>query len=246
MDHSFNIEVAKELGIAPAVILNNIYWWIEKNKANEKHFHDGYYWTYNSRKAYVLQFPYLTVRQIEYALKKLIDEGYIITGNYNKASFDRTLWYAITKKGYCILQNCEMEKTNFVNANTENVGAIPDINTDSKPDKKKESKTEPEESFDAIINSLVDNDDIKEVLVEFIKMRKLIKKPLTNRALKNIISKLKKLAGNDDTLAVAILDQSITNSWQDIYTLKEDYTIRKTIKSDAISNPETGKVTKVY
>lgn len=132
MDHSFNIEVAKELGIAPAVILNNMYWWIEKNKANEKHFHDGYYWTYNSRKAYVLQFPYLTERQIEYALKKLIDEGYIITGNYNKASFDRTLWYAITKKGYCILQNCEMEKTNFVNANTENVGAIPDINTDKK------------------------------------------------------------------------------------------------------------------
>ena len=106
MDHSFNIEVAKELGIAPAVILNNMDWWIEKNKANEKHFHDGYYWTYNSRKAYVLQFPYLTERQIEYALKKLIDEGYIITGNYNKASFDRTLWYAITKKGYCILQNC--------------------------------------------------------------------------------------------------------------------------------------------
>lgn len=132
MDHSFNIDVAKKIGIAPAVILNNLYWWIEKNKANEKHFHDGYYWTYNSRKAYVTQFPYLTERQIEYALKKLIDEEYIITGNYNKASFDRTLWYAITKKGYCILQNCEMEKTNFVNAINENAGAIPDINTDNK------------------------------------------------------------------------------------------------------------------
>ena len=90
-----------------------------------------------------------------------------------------------------------------------------------KPDKKKESKTEPEESFDDIINSLVDNDDIKGVLVEFIKMRKLIKKPLTNRALKNIISKLKKLAGEDVALAGAILDQSITNSWQDIYPLKD-------------------------
>ena len=107
MDHSFNIEVAKRIGIAPAVILNNLYWWIDKNRANDKHFHDGYYWTYNSRKAYVEQFPYLTERQIEYALRKLIDEGYIITGNYNKASFDRTLWYAITKKGYCILQNCD-------------------------------------------------------------------------------------------------------------------------------------------
>ena len=97
MNHSFNIEIAKELGIAPAVILNNLWYWIEKNKANEKHFYNGYYWTYNSMKAYVLQFPYLTERQIDYALRKLKKEGYIITGNYNKASFDRTLWYAITK-----------------------------------------------------------------------------------------------------------------------------------------------------
>jgi uncharacterized phage protein (TIGR02220 family) len=132
MNHSFNIDVAKQIGIAPAVILNNIYWWIEKNKANDKHFYNGYYWTYNSRKAFCTQFPYLTERQIEYALRKLINEGYVITGNYNKASFDRTLWYAITNKGYCILQNCEMERTNFVNAKDKNVKAIPDINTDSK------------------------------------------------------------------------------------------------------------------
>ena len=33
MDHSFNINVAKKLGIASAVILNNLYWWIDKNRA---------------------------------------------------------------------------------------------------------------------------------------------------------------------------------------------------------------------
>lgn len=92
---------------------------------NDKHFHDGYYWTYNSRKAFVEQFPYLTERQIEYALRKLIDGGYVITGNYNKASFDRTLWYAITKEGYSILQNCEMEETKVLNANNRNVEPIP-------------------------------------------------------------------------------------------------------------------------
>ena len=243
MDHSFNINVAKKLGIASAVILNNLYWWIDKNRANDKHFHDGYYWTYNSKKAFVEQFPYLTERQIEYALRKLIDGGYVITGNYNKASFDRTLWYAITKEGYCILQNCEMEETKMLNANNKNVEPIPDINTDIKPNKKKESKTEPEESFDDIINSLVDNDDIKGVLVEFIKMRKLIKKPLTNRALKNIISKLKKLAGEDVALAGAILDQSITNSWQDIYPLKD---LNKKVggKSTAVSKKFSGNTLK--
>ena len=37
-----------------------------------------------------------------------------------------------------------MEETKVLNANNRNVEPIPDINTDSKPDKKKESKTEPE------------------------------------------------------------------------------------------------------
>lgn len=247
MDHSFNIEVAKKLGIAPAVILNNLYWWIEKNRANEKHYYDGYYWTYNSRKAYVLQFPYLTERQIEYALRKLIDEGYVITGNYNKASFDRTLWYAITKEGYSILQNCEMETTKIVNANNENVRPIPDINTDINTEKK-ESK--PEESFNDIINSLVEDQVIRDALVDFIKMRKLLKKPLTNRALKNIISKLKKLAGDDSSLALDILDQSITNSWLDVYQLKEDYTRKSTNKygqqkkATAVSKKWSGETAK--
>ena len=80
----------------------------------------------------------MTPRQVDYALQKLIDEGIIITGNYNKVTYDRTLWYAITKKGYSILQNCEMETTKMENGNNENGQPIPDNKpanklTDNKP-----------------------------------------------------------------------------------------------------------------
>ena len=34
MQHSFNIELAKEYGILEAIIINNLFFWIEKNKAN--------------------------------------------------------------------------------------------------------------------------------------------------------------------------------------------------------------------
>lgn len=132
MQHSFDVRIAKEYGVNAAVLLNNMYFWIEKNKANNTNFYDGYYWTYNSKKAFAELFPYLNERQIDYALKKLIDGGIIITGNYNKLAYDRTLWYAITKKGYCILQNCEMENTKLLNGNTEIVQPIPDSNPDVK------------------------------------------------------------------------------------------------------------------
>ena len=162
MQHSFNVNVAIKYGVNQSIILNNLYFWIEKNRANEKHFHDGYYWTYNNMKAFSVLFPYMTERQIDYAIKKLVDEGLVIKGNYNKSSYDRTCWYAITKEGYsvlknceieetkakqsilqncemdstkakpCISQNCEMDFTNLSNGFHTIVSPIPDINTDNK------------------------------------------------------------------------------------------------------------------
>ena len=126
MQHSFDVRIAKEYGVNAAVLLNNIYFWIEKNRANNTNYYDGYYWTYNSKKAFAELFPYLNERQIDYALKKLIDGDILKTGNYNKLAYDRTLWYAITKKGYCILQNCKMDDANLENGNTEIEQPIPD------------------------------------------------------------------------------------------------------------------------
>ena len=82
MIHSFNINIATKYGVHSAIILDNLNYWITKNKANEQHFYDGHYWTYNSKKAFAELFPYMTERQIDYALKKLIDDGIIITGKY--------------------------------------------------------------------------------------------------------------------------------------------------------------------
>ena len=134
--HCFDVDIAAKYGVHCAVLLNNIYFWIQKNEANGQNFYDGKYWTYNSKKAFEELFPYMTARQIDYALKKLIDEGILETGNYNTSAYDRTLWYTITKKGYSILQNCEMEETNLVNGNNENVKCISYINTNKKPNRK--------------------------------------------------------------------------------------------------------------
>ena len=132
MQHSFDIDIAKEFGILEAILLNNIQFWIEKNRANEINYYDGYYWTFNSTKAYTELFPYVTQRQIQNALKHLRDEGVLQVGNYNKLTYDRTLWYAFTEKGKCIMQKCKMDYAKKGNGLCENVQPIPDINTDDK------------------------------------------------------------------------------------------------------------------
>ena len=63
--------------------------------------------------------------------------------------------------------------------------------------------------------------ELKEAIFEFIKMRKLIRKPMTDRALKCIMNKLDKLGRTDDE-KIAILDQSIQNSWQGVFELKQN------------------------
>lgn len=148
MEHSFDVDVAIKYGVNAAILLHNIYWWIQKNKANNRHFHDGNYWTYNSREAYTKLFPYLSERQIKTALDKLIADGVIVTGDYNADRCKRPTWYAITKSGYSMLQKCGVECTKMSDGGSENVISTytdilnTDINTDniSISDKSKKPK----------------------------------------------------------------------------------------------------------
>ena len=118
------------------MILQNIWHWVQKNEANGTNFYDGTYWTYNSTKAFTLQFPYLSQKQITTALQKLRDEGIIQTGNYNAVKYDRTLWYAITEKGKSILLTGQMDLTEESNGFPSEGKPIPDINTDVNADEK--------------------------------------------------------------------------------------------------------------
>ena len=68
MQHSFDTEIANAYGISAAIIFNHLVFWIQKNEANNEHYHDGTYWTYNSRKAYKMLFPYMGERQIKSAV----------------------------------------------------------------------------------------------------------------------------------------------------------------------------------
>lgn len=96
--HTFDPQIACRVGVNAAVIYANIAWWCEKNRANDKHLHDGRYWTYNSVRAWCDLFPYMSQKQIRTALELLESEGMICVGEYNSSSYDRTKWYSLNGK----------------------------------------------------------------------------------------------------------------------------------------------------
>lgn len=126
--HSFNVNNACRYGLLEAILINHLEYWIEQNEANNRNFHDGRYWTFNSAKAFSKIFPYVSERKIRLALKHLQDENIIMTGNFNKSSYDRTLWYAFTDYATSILQNRQMEVPEMSNQNDESDTPIPDNN----------------------------------------------------------------------------------------------------------------------
>lgn len=95
MKYIFDTEIATKVGMNAAVIYENLVYWVTKNEANEKHFHNGYYWTYSSIKGFVTLFPFLSEKQIRTAIEKLEETGLIKSDNFNETSYDRTKWYAI-------------------------------------------------------------------------------------------------------------------------------------------------------
>lgn len=142
MLNNFDTDVALEVGINAAILYKNIQFWCEYNRTNEKNFYDGYYWTYNSAKAFSEQFPYFTEKQIRTSLSILEKRGYIKTGNYNKLGGDRTKWYTDLKtnakasdtEGSSILPGGQMELTCGANGTDLEGRAIPNNNSDNNSD----------------------------------------------------------------------------------------------------------------
>lgn len=113
MEHHFNTAIAKEYGIEEAILLHHFYFWIAKNAANDKHFHDGLYWTYNSRDAYAKFFGYINDAKIYRVLKRFVGEKILIKGDYNTDRWKRPCWYALTIKGLNYLKDKGYDMTPF-------------------------------------------------------------------------------------------------------------------------------------
>ena len=131
MIYQIDSKIAKDVGFIGAILFHHIAFWIKKNKANQKHFHDGEYWTYSSVKGFAEYFEDLSERQIKQGLLNLKEKGFLKCGNFNKNPYDKTNWYALDKKGYSIKQSCPLDETKLSNRDAKSVQPIPDIITDN-------------------------------------------------------------------------------------------------------------------
>lgn len=100
-------------------------------------------------------------------------------------------------------------------------------NQQSKVKESKEKESRVEKSKDTASQAYYPNDEkLNRAFADYVQMRKLIKKPMTDKAVSLAMSKLQKLAAlpfsetMDNDLAIQILEQSVMSSWQGLFPLK--------------------------
>lgn len=163
----------------------------------------------------------LTTQKVRTILKKFEKEGYIQFLTSGSKGKESTL--KLTLKD--VLFNQQQSNNNITNKSEELQG-FKDSNQQQSNNnittlqRNKENNNKKETNLNEIIKTYTDNKDLKETIQDFIKMRKAIKKPVTDRALKTILNKLDKFADTDKG-KILILEKSIENSWQTVYEIKE-------------------------
>jgi len=82
------------------------------------------------------------------------------------------------------------------------------------------------ENIKDIAQEYTDDSELITAILDFSEMRKTIKKPLTTKALSMMLEKLNSL-GKTNGEKVAILNQSIMNSWQSVFLLKDQEVMKR-------------------
>ena len=118
-----------------------------------------------------------------------------------------------------------------------------DKEKDKEEDKDNSARTRDADAFAAFAAG---DGDLLSVLKDFEKMRKSIKKPMTDRAKQLLVTKLKNEFPPEQWKAV--IEQSIVKCWQDVYPLKEREQQRLGVEThrENVSNDELESLRAIY
>ena len=116
----------------------------------------------------------------------------------------------------------EVENLPVENQSVENPIQLNTKESNTKKVNTKENKKERKKtSYDEILSNISD-DSLRELYYEYIKMRKLIKSPMTDRALTILISKVERLEPNSVDRQKKMLETAIEGNWKSVYPLKDN------------------------
>lgn len=173
----------------------------------------------------------LTEYRVRNALKNLQSAELV---EIEKKGLPARNWYVLNEEKLIEIMGCHRtsgvkfdatgdgknDTTIPTNSNTTINNNIINKNSSSKNKSKKKKERKKNTSYDEILSSITD-DSLKELYFDYIKMRQLIKAPMTDRALTMLIKKVNELEPTDVERQKRLLETAIMNNWKSVYPLKD-------------------------
>ena len=201
----------------------------------EKRVIDGveYGWVNASYVCDELPIMHLNTEAVRRRLKKLVKFGLLHHQQVKNSEVGTRAYYRPTEQAVQLQSDtgttskCDGGTTSkshpvpLQSSNKDSSISDPSTINQSIKHKKKEGKRA---CYDEIINDYTDNAELRSALVEFVKMRKMKKNPLTNRALSLLLTSKKGLdcLASNDSEKIDIVNQSIMRGWMGFFPLKDD------------------------
>lgn len=89
-------DLAVVIGLKEAVVAQQLNYWLHSKSAK---IIDGRRWIYNTYEKWQKDsFPFFTIATIRRTFGSLEKQKIVLTGNFNKAGFDKTKWYSIDEE----------------------------------------------------------------------------------------------------------------------------------------------------
>lgn len=134
--------LAEEIGLQKALVLPQVAFWIGRSKV----YRDGRYWARLSvRWMQKNAFSFWAISTINRWITRLVEEGYLVEGNYGTHPHDLARWLALNPEGFDRLKSVgiiwETESPNDTPPDRNEISAFPDRTSTSQNETNQESES---------------------------------------------------------------------------------------------------------
>lgn len=171
----------------------------------------------------------LTEREIRTAISHLKTTGEVTSKATNKYTVFTVVNYNLYQSSDTQNDNQETIKRHSNDILTTTIEEEKERKKEKREEEKKKGVTNVTRKKETAAQVYFPNDEkLNQAFSDYVQMRKLIKKPMTDSAVPLAMKKLQELSMSlltgsmDNDLAIKILNQSVMNSWQGLFPLKGD------------------------
>ena len=234
----FDTEVAKEIGLNEAILLNYFTYWTLANQKNGKFIVDGIAYvkvTYPELEKIFCHWGVCTIKRAIYSLQS---SGYIEIHHFG-SGIDKTNWYRATDKAVELLhmdsvlnESTSYQSDTSIVSNRHHPSYQNDTSIVSKTQNlqsnKKETKERVKKDTRAHVRAKASevfanpSPELTEAWDAFVDMRCQMREPFTAYAVRQNVANLERLSQGDQAKMAAILNQSVANGWKGVFPLPED------------------------